>query len=64
MKKEITPEGSAAPIYLEPMPKEQLQADALELSARQTELNARATQKAALLERLGMTADEALLLLS
>ena len=63
MKKDITPEGSAAPIYLDPMPKEQREADALEASKRQVELDAKAAQKIAVLERLGITADEAALLL-
>lgn len=65
--KDITPEDSVVPIYLDPTPKAQQQADAndkAELDANlkeQAEL--KAAQKSALLERLGITEDEAKLLL-
>jgi len=42
----------------------QYQADQAEAEARQAEAEAKAAQKAALLERLGITADEAKLLLA
>lgn len=42
----------------------QLEADKAADEARQNEIEAKATAKAALLERLGITADEAALLLS
>ncbi len=65
---DITPEGSIVPIYLEPMSKEQLDADAAdraEYKAKvEAEAEAKAQAKAELLERLGITADEAKLLLA
>jgi hypothetical protein len=62
--KDITPEGSVVPIYLDPIPKEQMAQDALDELERQKEIKAKATAKAALLDRLGITADEAILLIS
>ena len=65
--KDITPEGSIVPIYLDPISKEQLDADAAnraEYKAKiETEAQAKAASKSALLARLGITADEAKLLL-
>ena len=63
MMKDITPEGSIVPIYLDPIPKEQQKADAIADAAIQAEAEAKAIQKTALLERLGITEDEAKLLL-
>lgn len=66
--KDITPEDSLVPIYLDPIAKEQLEADAAdraEYKARiEAEAEAKAAAKAALLERLGITEAEARLLLS
>jgi hypothetical protein len=65
---EITPEDSVVPIYLDPTPEAQQEADAInkaELEATlKAEVEAKAAQKAALLERLGITEDEAKLLLA
>jgi len=68
MIKDITPEGSIAPVYLDPTPKAQQEADAIadakfaELKAAEAE--AKATDKSELLAKLGITEDEAKLLLS
>ena len=60
--KDITPEGSIVPIYLDPISKEQLDADAIdraEYKARiEAEAEAKAQAKAVLLERLGLTQEE------
>jgi hypothetical protein len=64
MPKDITPEGSIVPVYLDPTPKAQQDADAIADAQRAAAAEAKATAKAALLERLGITADEAALLLS
>jgi len=64
MPKDITPEGSIVPVYLDPTPKAQQDADAIADAQRAVAAEAKATAKAALLERLGITADEAALLLS
>ena len=53
---EITRDATAAEIA-------QMEIDAAEYAAQQAEAEAKATQKAALLERLGITEDEARLLL-
>lgn len=66
--KDITPEDSVVPIYLDPTPIEQQEADAIARAeyeaAQAAEAEAKAQAKAELLERLGITADEAKLLLS
>ena len=67
MKKDITPEGSIAPVYLDPTPKAQQDADAI-ADAKLAELKAaeaqtKASAKSALLAKLGITEDEAKLLL-
>ena len=62
--KDITPEDSVVPIYLDPTPQAQQDADALADAQLEAAAKAKATAKAALLERLGITADEAALLLS
>jgi hypothetical protein len=64
MPKDITPEGSIVPVYLDPTPKDQQEADAIADAQRAAAAEAKATAKAALLERLGITAEEAALLLS
>ena len=60
--KDITPEGSIVPVYLDPTPKDQVDQDAAALIEKQAEAEAKIAQKAALLERLGISADEAALL--
>jgi hypothetical protein len=62
--KDITPEDSIVPIYLDPTPQGQQDADAIADAQVEAAVKAKATAKAALLERLGITADEAALLLS
>ena len=66
--KDITPQGSAVVIYLDPTPIEQQEKDVIERAKikadADAEAEAKATAKAALLERLGITQDEANLLLS
>ena len=68
MKKDITPEDSVVPIYLDPTPAAQQKTDALnEAKAKadaEAQAEAKATAKAAILDRLGITEDEAKLLLS
>jgi hypothetical protein len=61
--KDITPEDSVVPIYLDPTPIAQQEADAIADAAFEAEVEAKAQAKAELLERLGITADEAKLLL-
>jgi hypothetical protein len=59
---DITPEDSFVPIYQEVWTEEELaqrEADALaEQAARQTEQESKAAQKAAILERIGLTEEE------
>jgi hypothetical protein len=62
--KDITPEGSVVPIYLDPTPIEQQEADAIAYAQRQTNAEANKIAKSALLEKLGITEAEAKLLLS
>ncbi len=66
--KDITPEGSIVPIYLDPISVEQQEADATARAEHKAQLEAeaqaKAQAKAELLERLGITADEAKLLLA
>jgi hypothetical protein len=64
MAKDITPEGSIVPIYLDPTPKAQQEADAIADAELEARAQLKATQKAALLERLGLTEAEAALLIS
>ena len=64
MAKDITPEGSIVPIYLDPTPKAQQEADAKADAELEARAQLKATQKAALLERLGLTEAEAALLIS
>ena len=63
MKTDITPDGSACPIFLEPQDPAQVAADAAEANARSDAKAARATAREALLTKLGITAEEAQLLL-
>ena len=61
--KEITPEGSVVPVYLDPTPKAQQQADAIADAQVAAAAEAKVIARAALLERLGISAEEAALLL-
>jgi hypothetical protein len=64
MPKDITPKDSIVPVYLDPTPQAQQDADAIADAKVEAAAKAKATAKTALLERLGITADEAALLLS
>ena len=64
MAKDITPEGSIVPIYLDPTPKAQQEADAIADAQIKADAEAKAIAKAALLERLGLTEVEFALLIS
>jgi hypothetical protein len=63
MTKEITPTDSACPVYLDPIDAAQIAADQLEIEQREANKAERLAAKVALLNRLGITADEAALLL-
>ena len=63
MTTDITPTDSACPIYLESADPEQVAADATEAKAFAKAKADKATAKQAVLDRLGITADEAALLL-
>ena len=62
--KEITPEDSVCPVFIEPINDNQIESDAIEREEWQAAKEAKAIAKAALLERLGITAEEAQLLLT
>ena len=64
MKTEITPEGSACPIYLEPLDPAQIAADQAEIATREKAEADKAKLKAATIAILGLTADEVAALLS
>lgn len=59
MSNEITPDNSVCPIYLEPRDPVQVKADLAEAKARQKVEAEKATAKQAVLDKLGLTADEA-----
>ena len=61
--KEITPEDSLCPVFIDPIDASQIEADQADRDALKAEKETRSNAKAALLKRLGMTADEAALLL-
>jgi hypothetical protein len=61
--KEITPTDSACPVFLEPLDTIQIEADKTEYELRIANLEAKVTQRQAILDRLGLTAEEAALLL-
>jgi hypothetical protein len=63
MKTDITPDNSLCPIFLEPADPAQVAADAAEAEAQADALAARTAAREALLARLGITAEEAQLLL-
>ena len=68
MSNEITPTDSVCPIYLEPRDQAQIEADQAENDAREKaiadEAAAKATARKAVLDKLGLTADEVAALLS
>jgi hypothetical protein len=68
MKNDITPENSVCPVYLEPLDPAQIEADQAENDAREKaiadEAAAKVKARKAVLDKLGLTADEAAALLS
>ena len=60
---DITPADSVCPIFLEPRDPEQVAADQAEAEAREEAATAKAAARQALLNKLGITAEEAQLLL-
>ena len=63
MTTDITPTDSVCPIFLEPIDAGQIKADQAEAKALVKAQADKATAKQAVLDRLGITADEAALLL-
>jgi hypothetical protein len=63
MTKDITPADSVCPIFLEPQDPEQVAADQAAAEAQAAAKAAKQVAREALLERLGITAEEAQLLL-
>ena len=63
MTKDITPADSVCPIYLEPADPEQVAADLAASEVRAAAKAAKAAAKQDVLDRLGITAEEAALLL-
>jgi hypothetical protein len=64
MSNEITPVGSACPVYIQEMSAEQIAADKAEAKAQAKVRADREALKAATLAKLGLTADEVAALLS
>lgn len=68
MKTDITPDNSVCPVYLEPRDPAQIEADQAENDAREKaiadEAAAKAKARKAVLDKLGLTADEVAALLS
>lgn len=64
MAKDITPNESVCPIYLEPLDPAQIKADQAEIAARQKAEEDKAKLKAETIAKLGLTADEVSALLS
>jgi hypothetical protein len=63
MKTDITPTDSVCPIFLEPRDPAQVAADQADAKAKADALVVKAAAREALLTKLGITADEATLLL-
>jgi hypothetical protein len=63
MKTDITPDDSICPIFLEPTDPEQVAADKAEAKAQAAAQTARTAARQAVLDKLGLTADEAAALL-
>jgi hypothetical protein len=64
MKNEITPTDSVCPVFIEPIDEAQLEADQNERDQRAADKQTRLNERQAILDRLGITADEAALLVS
>ena len=64
MSNEITPQGSACPVFIEEMSAEQIKADKAEAKAQAKARADRQSLKEATLVKLGLTADEVAALLS
>ncbi len=63
MKTDITPSDSVCPIYLEPADPKQVASDLAEAEAKAAAQAAKAAARQAVLDKLGLTADEAAALL-
>ena len=63
MKTDITPDGSVCPIFLEPADPAQVAGDKAEAQAQAQTKADKVVARQAVLDRLGITADEAALLL-
>ena len=63
MKTDITPTGSACPIFLETPDPKQVEADKAEAEAQVIAFEIKAKARQAVLDKLGLTADEAQALL-
>jgi hypothetical protein len=63
MTNEITPNGSACPVFIEEYDPAQIEADKAEAEAQAAALAAKTIARQALLEKLGITEEEAQLLL-
>ena len=59
MSNEITPTGSACPVYIQEMSAEQIAADKAQAQTQIKALEAKAAARQAVLDKLGLTADEA-----
>ena len=59
MKTDITPDGSVCPVFLEPAKPAQVAADIAEAKARADARKAKAEARQAVLDKLGLTTDEA-----
>ena len=59
MSNEITPPDSVCPVYIQKMSAEQIAADAVEAQAQADVREAKAEARQAVLDKLGLTADEA-----
>jgi len=55
---DITPADSVVPVFLEELTEEELAQREVEQAARQAEQESKAAQKAAILERIGLTEEE------
>ena len=63
MKTDITPDNSVCPVFLEPAKPAQIAADAAEAQAQAEAQIAKAEARQAVIDKLGLTADEAAALL-
>ena len=59
MSNEITPADSACPVYIQKMSTEQIAADKAQAQAQKEKLEAKDAARQAVLDKLGLTADEA-----